>query len=173
VILIVGGVAGTGKTTVGALIAGRMHWKFADADAFHTQACLVKMRAGQPLTDPDRLPWLQRLGTWMDERIAAGDSAVLACSALKRTYRDILLNGRPEAQLVFLTATPEELRDRLAARPGHFFPASMLKSQLAALEPPEPDEDVLTVRSGSNPEQTAGRVLEAIRPRGDREHRAS
>jgi gluconokinase len=160
VILIVGGVAGTGKTTVGALIAGWMHWRFADADAFHSEASLAKMRTGQPLTDADRMPWLHRLGEWMDERISSGESAVLACSALKRSYRDILLRGRPEARMVFIEATPEELRDRLATRPGHFFPASLLNSQLAALEPPTPDENVLVVHSAAEPSQTAERVLE-------------
>lgn len=163
-ILIVSGVAGTGKTTVGALVAGQMHWEFADADTFHTEVCLVKMRTGQPLSDADRMPWLVKLGEWMDEHIAAGRSAVLACSAIKRSYRDVLLDGRPEARMVFIEATPEELRDRLATRPGHFFPASMLKSQLAALEPPAKEENVVVVRSAPSAPETAGRVLEAIAP---------
>lgn len=163
-ILIVAGVAGAGKTTVGALIAERMRWKFADADAFHTEVCRAKMRAGQPLTDDDRLPWLRRLGTWIDEHIAGGESAVLACSAIKRSYRAVLLGGRPQARMVFIEASEQTLRNRLATRAGHFFPASMLNSQLAALEPPARDENILVIQSGPDPSHTAERVLEAIQP---------
>jgi gluconokinase len=164
VILIVAGVAGSGKTTVGALIAGSRHWRFADADSFHSEANVAKMRAGLPLTDADREPWLDAIGDWMDERIAAGESAVVACSALKRSYRDRLVSGRPEARIVFLEATPEELHDRIATRPGHFFPAKLLTSQLAALEPPAPDENVLTVHTSADPNVTAERVLTALAP---------
>jgi gluconokinase len=151
-----GGIAGSGKTTVGALVAGSRHWRFADADAFHSEANIRKMRAGLPLTDA--------IGAWMDERIAAGESAVVACSALRRAYRDQLLAGRPEARIVFLEASPEELHDRLATRPGHFFPAKLLESQLAAFEPPAPDERVLVVQTSPDPNITAERVLEALQP---------
>src|SRR5580658_3511458 len=102
-ILIVAGVSGSGKTTVGALLAGRLGWRFADADAFHTAAAIAKMRAGIPLTDEDRWPWLRAIGAWMDERIAHGESAVITCSALKRAYRDALLAGRPEARMIFMS----------------------------------------------------------------------
>ena len=95
-ILIVAGVSGSGKTTVGAMLAGRLGWRFADADDFHPAANVEKMRAGIPLTDADRWPWLRAIDAWMDERIAAGESAVLGCSALKRSYRDVLLGGRPD-----------------------------------------------------------------------------
>ena len=101
-ILIVAGVAGSGKTTVGALLAGRLRWRFADADTFHPEANIAKMRAGIPLTDADREPWLNAITGWMDERIAAGQSAVVTCSALKRAYRDELLAGRPAVTMVFL-----------------------------------------------------------------------
>jgi gluconokinase len=170
VILIVGGVAGTGKTTVGALIAGSKHWRFADADAFHSPENVAKMRAGLALTDADRGPWLAALGAWIDERIAAGEPAVVTCSALKRSYRAALLNGRPSVRMVFLSATPDELHDRLATRPGHFFPAKLLESQLAAVEPPGPDEHVLTVRTAPDPNVTAARVLEALQPGERRGH---
>jgi gluconokinase len=173
VILIVGGVAGTGKTTVGALIAGSRHWRFADADSFHSETNVAKMRAGLPLTDADRGPWLDAIGAWMDERIAAGESAVVACSALKRSYRDRLLAGRPEARIVFLDASPEELHDRIATRPGHFFPAKLLTSQLAALERPAPDEHVLTVHTSPDPNITAERVLATIAPGRGTDHCAS
>jgi gluconokinase len=102
VILIVAGVAGSGKTTVGALLAGRLRWRFADADTFHSEANVAKMRAGIPLTDEDRQPWLRAVTAWMDERIADGQSGVITCSALKRAYRAELLDGRPAATMVFL-----------------------------------------------------------------------
>jgi len=156
-ILIVAGVSGSGKTTVGALIAGRLHWQFADADDFHPAANVAKMHAGIPLTDDDRMPWLRAIGAWMDERIAAGESAVVTCSALKRGYRDILLGGRPAATMVFLQVSHDELARRLATR--HFFPRQLLDSQLAALEPPQPDENVRTLLVDGNAAQTADQVI--------------
>jgi gluconokinase len=144
-IVIVAGVSGCGKTTVGALLAGHLHWRFADGDDFHSAANVEKMRAGIPLTDADRWPWLQAIAAWMDERIAQDESAVIPCSALKRSYRDILLKGRPEAQLIYLVVDPEVLAQRLAARHGHFFHAQLLGSQLDVLEPPQPDEHTVTV----------------------------
>jgi gluconokinase len=136
-IVVVAGVAGSGKTTVGALLAGRLGWIFADGDSFHPAANVAKMAAGIPLTDADRWPWLRAIADWMDERIAAGDSAVIPCSALAERYRDLLLGSRPEARLVFLEVTRELARRRLAARHGHFFHAELVDSQFAALEPPQ------------------------------------
>ena len=163
-ILIVAGVAGSGKTTVGALLAGRLHWRFADADTFHPEANIAKMRAGIPLTDADRKPWLNAITGWMDERIAAGQSAVVTCSALKRAYRDELLAGRPAATMVFLMVSRAVLEQRLTARPGHFFPGKLLDSQLAALEPPAPDERVPTVLAEGDSEQTAAKVIASLWP---------
>src|SRR6266567_4611663 len=108
-ILIVAGVSGSGKTTVGALLAGRLGWRFADADGFHPAANVEKMRAGIPLTDDDRWPWLRAIAAWMDERIARSEPAVITCSALKRSYRDLLLDGRPGARMIFLAADPQVL----------------------------------------------------------------
>ena len=127
-IVIVAGVSGSGKTTVGALLAGRLGWRFADADDFHPAANVAKMRAGIPLTDADRWPWLRAIAAWMDERIGHGEDAVLACSALKRSYRDLLLDGRPAARMVFLAPDREVLARRLAARHGHFFPEQLLST---------------------------------------------
>ena len=166
VILIVAGVAGSGKTTVGALLAGRLRWPFADADTFHPEANVAKMRAGIPLTDADREPWLHAITDWMDERIAAGQSAVVTCSALKRAYRDELLAGRPAATMVFLQVSKEVLERRLMSRPGHFFPEKLLDSQLAAFEPPAPDERVQTVLSEGDPAQTAAKVIATVWPDG-------
>jgi gluconokinase len=164
VILIVSGPAGTGKTTVGALVAGNLHWEFADADAFHTPAGKAKMRAGTPLTDEDRWPWLAAIGDWIDEREAAGTSGVVTCSALRRAYREKLLEGRPDVLMVFLNATREELHDRLASRPGHFFPEKLLESQLSALELPVPDERVPVVPSSVDPGHTAEKVMQILKP---------
>ncbi len=120
-IVVVAGVAGSGKTTVGQLLARRLGWLFADGDSFHPAANIAKMRAGLPLTDADRQPWLAAIGSWMDDIIASGQSAVLACSALKRRYRDELIGGRDHAVMVFLTITQEQDEARLHARQGHFF----------------------------------------------------
>jgi carbohydrate kinase (thermoresistant glucokinase family) len=148
VIVVVAGVSGSGKSTVGAMLAGRLHWEFMDGDSLHPAANIAKMRAGLPLTDADRRPWLRAMEGWMDQRRAAGASAVLACSALHRAYREELAAGRPEVRLVFLTVSREVVAARLAARHGHFCPARLLDSQFRVLEPPAPDEPVLVIDAG-------------------------
>ena len=164
-ILLVAGVSGSGKTTVGALLAGRLHWRFADADAFHPAANIAKMRAGIPLTDEDRGPWLRAITAWMDERIAHGEPAVVTCSALKRAYRDALLGGRPEARMFFLSVDREEVDRRMAARHGHFFPSELLSSQFDALEPPQPDEAAVTVvASAGDPADTVAAIIAIVQP---------
>jgi gluconokinase len=165
VILIVAGVSGSGKTTVGAMLAGRLGWRLADADDFHPAANIEKMRAGIPLTDQDRWPWLRAIAAWMDERIAHGESAVVTCSALKRSYRDRLLGGRPEARMVFLAVDREVLARRLAARHGHFFPEQLLGTQLDALEPPQPDERVISVVPADEPAGTVASIIAILFPR--------
>jgi gluconokinase len=168
VILIVAGVAGSGKTTVGALLAGRLRWRFADADTFHPEANIVKMRAGIPLTDEDRQPWLHAVQDWIDTRIADGQSGVITCSALKRAYRAELLDGRPAATMVFLMVSRDVLDRRLLSRPGHFFPEKLLDSQLAALEPPTPDEQrVQTVLAEDDAPQTAAKIIATLWPYGE------
>ena len=167
VIIIVAGVSGSGKTTVGALLAGRLHWRFADADTFHPRANVEKMRAGEPLTDEDRMPWLQAVAAWIDERIAAGDSAVVTCSALKRSYRDLLLDGRPAATMVFLMVSRETLLHRVGSRPEHFFPGRLLDSQLATLQPPAADEPRVRVLSADGDvEETTEGILAVLWPAG-------
>lgn len=167
VIVIVAGVSGSGKTTIGALLAGRLRWEFADADTFHPEANVAKMRAGIPLTDADRGPWLHAIGAWMDERITAGQSAVVTCSALKRAYRDQMLNGRPEATMVFLQVSRDVLERRLLARPGHFFPEKLLGSQLDTLEPPAADERrVHAVPAERDIAATAEQIIATLWPGG-------
>src|SRR6516162_437501 len=165
-IVIVAGASGSGKTTDGIMLADRLGWRFADADDLHPAANIEKMRAGIPLTDEDRWPWLGVIAAWMDERIGHGESAVLACSALKRSYRDMLLDGRPEARMVFLATDREVLTRRLAARIGHFFPEQLLRSQLEALEPPGPDEHVIRVVPADTPAATVDAIIAVLFPDG-------
>jgi gluconokinase len=161
-ILVVAGVAGSGKTTIGRLVAGRLHCEFADGDAFHPKANIEKMEAGIPLTDDDRWPWLRAIVAWMDARAEAGESAVVACSALRRAYRDVLLSGAAGARMVFLVVPLGDDEVRVAHRAGHFFPQALLQSQFAALELPEPPEPVALVPAVGTPGQTADRVMEAV-----------
>jgi gluconokinase len=166
-IMIVAGVSGSGKTTVGATLARRLGWPFADADTFHPAANVAKMRAGVSLTDDDRWPWLRAIGAWMDGCIAGNESAVVTCSALKRSYRDLLLHGRPQARMVFLSVDRDVLARRLAARHGHFFPGQLLGTQLNALEPPQPDENVITIVPAEDPAATVAAIIEVLWPAGN------
>jgi gluconokinase len=159
VVVIVAGLAGSGKTTVGAMLAGRMGWEFADADDFHPAANLAKMRTGIPLDDADRWPWLAAIATWMDHQITAGHCAVIACSALRQRYRDVLLDGRPAARLVFLDVDADRLRHRLEMRPGHFFPERLLSSQLAVVERPLSGPRILVLTPGDRPADTVGAIV--------------
>jgi gluconokinase len=163
-IVIVAGVSGSGKSTVGALLAGRLGWPFIDGDLLHPPANIEKMRRGEPLTDEDRLPWLRAIGDYLDEQVAVGGSALVACSALKRSYRDLLLGGRPEARIVFLQIDEQVATRRLAARHGHFFNPGLIDSQFADLELPRPDETgVVVVPVGDRAETTADEVVRRLR----------
>ncbi|MFF0478551.1 gluconokinase, GntK/IdnK-type [Streptomyces sp. NPDC004284] len=163
-LLLVVGVSGSGKSTVGRLLAARLGWEYRDADEFHSEADRAKMAAGHALTDSDRGPWLEAIGEWMDGAIAARRQAVVTCSALKRAYRDTLLEGRPEVLLVYLHGSHELLGARLAGRHGHFFPADLLDTQLAVLQEPEPDEHPLVVEIDQPPEAVVTAVLSLMRP---------
>lgn len=134
-IILIMGVSGVGKTTVGQALAQQLGWPFADADDFHPAANVAKMRAGIPLTDADRAPWLQSLRVTIEGWIAFQQSAVLACSALKQAYRERLIVG-PEVKLVFLHADLDLIADRMAARPGHYMNPDLLQSQFDTLEAP-------------------------------------
>jgi gluconokinase len=135
-VIVVMGAAGAGKTTVGRALALALGWPFHDADDLHDAASIARMRAGQPLTDADRGPWLDRVRAVIDAAIAAGTNAVVACSALKAQYRRRLAAGVPQVRFVFLDASPELLRQRIAQRTAHFAPVALVNSQLADLEPP-------------------------------------
>lgn len=157
------GVSGSGKTTVAAGVAQRLGWVFAEGDDFHPPANVEKMRAGHPLTDEDRRPWLLALADWIDVREAAGENAVLTCSALKRSYRDLLASGHPSVRFVHLTASAEAIRRRLDRRRGHFMPATLLDSQLAALEPLQPDEPGMTLLSDGGPDEVVDALTGRLR----------
>jgi gluconokinase len=135
--IVVMGVSGSGKSTVGAALAQRLRVPFADADDFHPPANIATMTAGQPLNDDDRYPWLEAIGEWLADH---GDGGVMSCSALKRKYRDQLRRHCADVAFLHLSGTPEVIGRRQASRPGHFMPASLLKSQFDTLEPLEPDE---------------------------------
>ena len=135
-IVILMGVSGVGKTTVGELLAGRTGWVLYDADAFHPQSNIEKMRSGIPLTDDDRWPWLDRLNAVLREKEQRGDSAILACSALKQRYRDRLAQGLGDVRWVHLAGDFDLIKQRIEARKGHYMTAKLLESQFAALEPP-------------------------------------
>jgi gluconokinase len=158
-ILIVAGVAGSGKTTVGELIARRLRWIFADGDDFHPPANVGKMEDGIPLTDADRQPWLIAIGEWMDKCLANGTPGVVACSALKRHYRQTLLGGRAQAVMAFLAVSWDDDQARIFARKGHFFTEPLLASQFASLELPDHEDRVHVVNSDGRP---AERIADEI-----------
>ena len=141
--IVVMGVSGSGKSTVGAALAQRLRVPFADADDFHPQANIDKMTAGQPLDDDDRYPWLEAIGEWL--AVHCADGGVMSCSALKRKYRDQLTGHAPRARFVHLHGPREVIARRQASRPGHFMPPALLDSQFATLEPLEADEDGLVI----------------------------
>jgi gluconokinase len=152
VIVIVFGVSGAGKTTIGKLLAQDLGWRFYEADDFHSRANIDKLRRGIPLTDEDRWPWLENLRQLIKRSLEAGENAVLACSALKRAYRE-RLRVSDEVKFVFLRGDYALIEKQLRQRRGHFMDPELLRSQFADLEEPKPDEDVITVELGCTPEE--------------------
>jgi gluconokinase len=143
--LVVMGVSGSGKSTIADKLAERLDWGFEDGDRFHPASNVAKMSAGQPLTDEDRWPWLRAIAEEIDRVCEAGEQAVIACSALKRAYRDILVHERNDVRIVYLDGTQQLVADRLSQRKGHFMPPGLLASQFKTLEPPEQNENPVTV----------------------------
>lgn len=156
--LVVGGVSGTGKTTVGQEVAARLGHPFLDADDLHSDASVAKMAAGTPLTDEDRWPWLDAVAAWLAEH----PDGVCACSALRRAYRDRLRAGAPGVRVVMLSAPAEVLAERLRSRRRHYMPSSLLNSQLATYEPGTDDESVDTVDVSGTPDEVVAAVLDRL-----------
>jgi gluconokinase len=150
--IIIFGVSGAGKTTVGKLLARELGWRFIEADDFHPAANIEKMRSGHPLTDEDRWPWLDYLRKQIERSLSAGENAVLACSALKRAYRD-RLRVSDEVKFVFLRGDYALVEPQLRSRHAHFMNAALLQSQFDDLEEPQPDENVLTIEVGRTPQE--------------------
>jgi gluconokinase len=163
--LVVMGVSGSGKSTIADKLAERLNWAFEDADKFHPASNVAKMSAGQPLTDEDRWPWLQAIAAEIDRVCKAGQHAVIACSALKRVYRDILVHGRNDVRFVFLKGTQELIAGRLSLRKGHFMPPGLLASQFKTLEPPGPDENAVTVSIDAAVEAVVDEIVRQLRLR--------
>jgi carbohydrate kinase (thermoresistant glucokinase family) len=160
--IVVMGVAGAGKSTIGEALAERLGCAFRDADSFHPPANIAKMKSGMPLSDEDRWPWLQAIARWIDERRAAGQLGVVTCSALKRRYRDVLTGGQGDVRLVYLKGDMALIGARLGARQGHFMPPALLQSQFDALEEPGPDEAPLITPIDAAPEAIVDRILDAL-----------
>jgi len=139
------GVSGSGKTTIGRALATRLGWSFEEGDALHPPENIAKMRAGQPLTDADRAPWLSAIAARIDEWRQRSESGVITCSALKRSYRQVIIGDRREVRLVYLSGSRELIAERMSERHDHFMPASLLDSQFETLEPPGPEENPITV----------------------------
>jgi gluconokinase len=160
--LVVMGVSGSGKSTVADRLAARLGWRYEDGDRFHPPANVAKMSAGHPLTDEDRWPWLQAIANEIDRTCKDGQRAVVACSALRHAYRDVLVHGRDDVRIVFLNGTQDLIAERLAARKGHFMPPGLLTSQFATLEPPQPAERPITVSIDASVEAIVDDIIRQL-----------
>src|SRR6516165_9777055 len=161
-VLVIMGISGSGKSTVAEKLAARLGWPFEEGDSLHPQSNLAKMHAGIPLTDADRLPWLKRVAAWIDDQRSKKQPGIITCSALKRTYRQIIIGDRPEARLVYLRGSRELIAGHLAGRHGHFMPPSLLQSQIDALEQTGPDEEPLIVDIGPPPGKVAEEIIRLL-----------
>jgi gluconokinase len=161
-VIIVMGVSGSGKSTIGSLLAHRLHWEFEDADWLHPASNVDKMHSGIPLTDEDRWPWLQAVAAWIDQARHAGGHGIVPCSALKRRYRDILIGDRADVRLVYLKGEENLIARRLATRHEHFMPRSLLHSQFEALEEPGSDENAIVVSIEPQPREIVAAILSAL-----------
>jgi ribose 5-phosphate isomerase A len=161
-ILVIMGVSGSGKSTIAEELSARLGWPFEEGDSLHPEANIAKMHAGIPLTDADRLPWLERVAGWIDAQRSKKQPGIITCSALKRTYRQIIIGDRPEVRLVYLRGGRDLIAEHLAGRHGHFMPAALLRSQIDTLEEPDPSEDPLTVDLGPPVAQVAHEIIRLL-----------
>lgn len=171
VIVVVMGVSGSGKSTVAALLAGALGCHFQEGDLLHPRENVEKMRNGTPLTDADRLPWLRKIAEEIDSWRARGESGVLTCSALKRSYRDIIIGDRHDVVLVYLKGSYDLIHQRMAARHEHFMPIALLESQFAILEEPTPDENPIIADVGGKPDEIAHEIVRQLEARQHRTDR--
>jgi gluconokinase len=165
--IVVMGVAGSGKTTIGEKLAEQLGWAYEDGDRFHPKANVEKMSAGHPLTDEDRWPWLQAIADEIDRVCSRAGHVVISCSALKRRYRDVLVHGRGDVRIVYLDGTQDLIARRLAARKGHFMPPTLLESQFKTLQPPGPDENPITVSIDAPVEEIVDDIVRKLAPAAD------
>ncbi|MEJ3404679.1 gluconokinase [Rathayibacter sp. YIM 133350] len=159
VVVVLMGVSGSGKTTVAALLSEMLHWAFEEGDALHPAANVAKMASGQALTDDDRWPWLGIVEQWIAGQLALGKSGIITCSALKRSYRDLLRQAGPGVHFIYLEGDEEMISERQAARQGHFMPPSLVRSQFETLEEPTPDEGIERVDVGPAPREIAREII--------------
>lgn len=164
-IVVVMGVSGSGKTTIAALLAERLGCAFQDGDDLHPRENVEKMKSGTPLTDGDRIPWLQAIGRRMDDWQARGEAGVVTCSALKRHYRDLLVGSRPDVALVHLKGPQALIHGRLLARTSHFMPLGLLDSQFATLQEPGEDERPIVIDIGPEPATIVGEIVRRLSDR--------
>jgi ribose 5-phosphate isomerase A len=161
-VLVVMGVSGAGKSTVAEELAARLGWPFKEGDTLHPEMNVAKMHAGIPLTDADRTPWLERVAAWIDAQRANRQPGIITCSALKRSYRQVIIGDRPEVRLVYLRGGRDLVAEHMAGRHGHFMPNSLLQSQIDTLEEPGPDEDPLIVDLGVSVGEVAAEIIRLL-----------
>jgi gluconokinase len=162
-VIVVMGVAGSGKTTIASRLAERLHWRFAEGDSFHPPANVARMRDGIALTDEDRWPWLDAIAAWIEAARASGERSVITCSALKRAYRERLAGGHDDVRFVYLRGDYGLVEQRMAARTGHYMPVALLKSQFDTLEEPQPGENPLVISILLPPEEIVEGIVATMK----------